>query len=63
MKQPKNYEEALKELEAIMQAMENDELSIDTMSEKLKRAKTLIKFCKDKLTKVDADIQQILGEN
>ena len=46
-KQPK-YEEAFAELQAITHKMENDELDIDQMSEQLKRAKELIKLCKDK---------------
>ena len=42
--------------------MENDELDIDQMSEKLKRAQELIKLCKDKLTKTDEEIKKILAE-
>ena len=42
--------------------MESDELDIDQMSEQLKRAQTLIKVCKDKLTKADEDIKLILKE-
>jgi exodeoxyribonuclease VII small subunit len=60
-KQPK-YEEAFAELQAITHKMENDELDIDQMSEQLKRAKELIKLCKDKLTKTDEEIKKILAE-
>ena len=60
-KQPK-YEEAFAELQAITHKMENDELDIDQMSEQLKRAKELIKLCKDKLTKTDEEIKKILVE-
>ena len=56
------YEEALSELQAIVNKMENDELDIDQMSEKLKRAQELIKLCKDKLTKTDEEIKKILAE-
>ncbi len=54
------YEEALKELEQIVEKMEKDELDIDSLSEKLKRAQILIKMCKDKLTKTDEEIKKIL---
>lgn len=57
------YEDAVKKLEHIVSAMENDELDVDTLSEQLKTAKGLIKLCKDKLTKTDADIKKILEEN
>ncbi len=56
------YEEAFAELQAIVHKMESDELDIDLMSEKLKRAQELIKLCKDKLTKTNEDIKKILGE-
>ena len=55
-----NYEEAVKQLEDIVAKMENEELDIDQMSGQLKVAQRLIKQCKDKLTKADAEIKKIL---
>lgn len=55
------YETAMRQLEDIATKMENGELDIDSLSEQLKTAQKLIKLCKDKLTKTDADIQKILG--
>lgn len=57
-----NYEAALSELEEIVNKMENDELDIDQLSVNLKRAQTLIKLCRDKLTKTDSEIKKLLGE-
>lgn len=54
------YEEAVRQLEEIVGQMENDELDIDDLTEKLKAAQKLIKFCKDKLTKTDAEIKKAL---
>lgn len=62
MKQEQKYEAAFAELQTIVHKMENDELDIDEMSEQLKRAQELIKFCKDKLTKTDKEIKKILAE-
>lgn len=56
------YEEAVRQLEEIVDKMENDELDIDQLSDELKRAKTLVKLCKDKLTKTDAEIKKLLSE-
>lgn len=56
-----NYEQAMKELEAIVTKMESDELDLDAMSEQLKRAQSLIKTCRDKLTKTEEDIKRILA--
>ena len=57
------YEAALAELQSIVRKMENDELDIDQMSEQLKRAQELIKLCKDKLSKTDEEIKQILAQD
>lgn len=56
------YEKAVSELEAIVDKMERDELDIDQLSEQLKRAKVLVKLCKDKLTKTDEEIKKLLSE-
>ena len=54
------YEEAVRQLENIVEKLENDELDIDSMSENLKKAQKLIKLCKDKLIKTDDEINKIL---
>ena len=55
------YEDSIKELESIVRRMEHDELDIDTLATQLKRAQTLIKSCRDKLTKTDEEIKSILA--
>jgi exodeoxyribonuclease VII small subunit len=62
MKEELKYEAAFAELQTIVRKMENDELDIDQMADQLKRAQQLIKLCKDKLTKADAEIKKILTE-
>ncbi len=59
----KKYEAAVQELEEIVDKMENDELDIDQLTEQLKRAKALVKLCKDKLTKTDEEIKKLLEED
>lgn len=56
------YEKAVCKLEEIVDKMERDELDIDQLSEQLKRAKVLVKLCKDKLTKTDEEIKKLLSE-
>ena len=56
------YEEAVALLEEIVDKMENDELDIDQLSDQLKRAKELVKLCKDKLTKTDEEIKKLLSQ-
>lgn len=62
MEKKNNYEAALSEIEEIVNKMENDEFDIDQLSVNLKRAQTLIKLCRDKLTKTDSEIKKLLGE-
>ena len=62
MKEDVKYEAAMAELQSIVRKMENDELDIDQMAEQLKRAQELIKLCKDKLTKTDAEIKKRLTD-
>ena len=54
------YEEAVRQLEKIVDKMESGELDIDSMAAQLKKAQELIKLCKDKLKRTDADIQKLL---
>ena len=56
------YEEAVSRLEEIVKKLENDELDIDQMAQQLKEAQQLIRLCKDRLTKVDADIKAVMDE-
>ncbi len=55
------YEDAIRQLEDIVERLESNELDIDEMSKQLKKAQQLIKLCKDRLTKTDAEIQKILA--
>lgn len=57
------YTEAMKCLEAIVARIESNELDIDALGEQLKEAQKLIKYCREKLYKADAEIKKILAEN
>lgn len=57
-----SYTEAIRELEAIVTEIEEGEITIDTLSEKVKRASELIRICREKLTSTEEDVNKILGE-
>ncbi|MBO7139683.1 MAG: exodeoxyribonuclease VII small subunit [Prevotella sp.] len=63
MKENLKYEEAFAQLQDIVRKMESDEYSIDEIAVQLKTAQQLIKFCKDKLTKTEEEIQKIQADN
>ena len=50
------YEEALAQLETIVRKMENNEYTIDELTVQLKTAQQLIKICREKLTKTEAEL-------
>lgn len=54
------YEDAVKQLEAILDQLESGKMDLDDMSSELKKAQQLIKICKDRLTKTDDEIKKIL---
>lgn len=56
------YSEAILEIEAILEKIENEELDVDELAEKVKRVSTLLKICKSKLTKTNEQVEQILKE-
>ncbi len=53
------YEQALAQLETIVRKMETNEYDIDELAAQLKTAQRLIAFCKDKLTKTEAELLKI----
>ncbi len=62
MKDKINYTEAFEELQTIVSEIEDGEISVDELSEKVKRAAFLIKICKSKLTSTEEDVNKILKE-
>lgn len=54
------YTEAMKRLEEIVNLIESNELDIDRLGENLREAQKLIKYCRDKLYKADAEIKKML---
>jgi exodeoxyribonuclease VII small subunit len=56
------YEAAMAQLEGIVRKMESNELDIDEIAAQLKAAQRLIKFCKDKLSKTEAEFSKIQAE-
>ena len=57
-----NYARAFEELQAIVSEIELGQITVDILSEKVKRASELIALCKTKLTSTEEDVNQILKE-
>lgn len=53
------FEEALKKLESIVEAMESEELPLETLLGKYEQGTRLAKVCQDKLAEAELKIQQL----
>lgn len=56
------YSQAIERLEKIVRQIDNNELEIDILAEKIKEANQIIAFCTEKLTKADREVEKLLHE-
>jgi exodeoxyribonuclease VII small subunit len=56
---PLPFEEALKKLEGIVEAMESDDLPLETLLAKYEEGSKLVKVCRQKLSEAELKIQQL----
>lgn len=54
-----SYQEALKELEAILEDLQEETVDVDHLSEKLKRAYELIAVCRTKINSAETEVKKI----
>jgi exodeoxyribonuclease VII small subunit len=57
-----SFNEAIKELENILEQIESGEPDVDELSGKVKRASELIKICRKKLKSTEEEIDKILED-
>ena len=57
-----NYEASFEELEDIRHELENNEVSIDELAKKVKRAKQLLHWCRLRLQKTGGEIDELLED-
>ena len=56
------YEEAYQELLQIVNNIENEDISIDRLSESVKRASELIQYCQHKLRDTEKELNNIIKQ-
>ena len=57
-----SYDAAIQEIETILQKIENGDLGVDELAEKVSRVTQLLKICRNKLYKTEEQIDKILGD-
>ena len=55
-----SYDEAIRELQEILGQMQSNQLGIDELTSKLKRASVLLDFCQGKLATTESEVQAVL---
>jgi len=60
MSKEPTYNEAITEIEGILQKIESGELDVDELTEKVKRVAYLLETCKKKLRTTEIEIQKVM---
>ena len=56
------YADARAESDPILAKFRNEEMSVDALAAEVRRATTLIAFCRKRLLKAESDVKKITGE-
>lgn len=56
------YSQALTELEKIVEEIESEDVDVDALADKVKRATFLITFCKSRLRSTEEELKEVLSE-
>ncbi len=56
------YKDAIEEIESIVEEIENETVDVDVLTDKVKRAAFLVRYCKEKLKKTDDEVKKVLKD-
>lgn len=55
------YSKAVEKLEEIIKSIENEEIDIDELSDKVKEAVALVKLCREKIQKAELEVKDVVA--
>ena len=58
-----SYDNAISELNEIIKAIQNEEVSLDKLAEMISRANELINLCKSRLREIDQQVEKLTDKN
>jgi exodeoxyribonuclease VII small subunit len=61
VKEP-GYAEAMAELEEILEELEGDDLDVDVLADRVKRASELIASCRTRIARAQSDVESIVTD-
>jgi exodeoxyribonuclease VII small subunit len=56
------YGEALAELEGILDELDSDEVDVDVLGSRVRRAAELLRLCRDRIASARFDVEQVVAE-
>ena len=55
-----SYDAAMQELQTLVGQLQNDQIGVDALAEKVRRATDLIRLCREKLRQTEEDVNAAL---
>jgi exodeoxyribonuclease VII small subunit len=59
---PEKFDDALLELRGLMELLESDDISVDTLTQAIRRAAVLLKHCQSQLNSTESEIKALMDE-
>jgi exodeoxyribonuclease VII small subunit len=56
------YGAALRELESILDELEDDDVDVDVLADRVERAAELLRFCRDRIAGAKLQVERIVDE-
>ena len=56
------YEAAVSELEDILEELEGDDIDVDKLADRVKRASDLVRTCRDRIAAAKLHVEQVVAE-
>ncbi len=60
-KQSDTYQQAMEELQEILNQLEREEITVDELASKVERASFLLKQCEERLKSTEEKVKKIIG--
>jgi len=57
-----SYEEAIADLDAILEELEGEESDLDSLAERVRRASELVRHCREKIQATEVEVAKVLEE-
>ena len=59
---PEKFDDALEELRGLMELLESDEITVDALSQAIRRAAVLLKHCQSQLHATEDEVKALMDE-